>query len=218
MDIQMPVMGGIEATSKISEYEEKNRKHHIPIVALTANALQGDREKYLKAGMDNYISKPIELDKLRTLLLEYFPNKILKENTEVSMQEAESDIKINQVDEVKEKIVVEKKETVKFDILIYRENSLSTLIYVTMLNNLGYEVDVATGVDNFMNKLENKYYHYILFDAALVMKIQCLIVELIEERNAIPLMFISDKEENNACCQTLSMNATVDEMKNKLDQ
>jgi len=218
MDIQMPVMGGIEATSKISEYEEKNRKHHIPIVALTANALQGDREKYLKAGMDNYLSKPIELDKLRTLLLEYFPNKILKENTETPMQEEKPLIEAEKRDEVKETVAVEKHDTVKFDILLYKENSLATLIYVTMLNTLGYDVDVATSVDNFMNKLENKHYRYVLFDASLLMKIQCLIVELIEERNAVPLMFISDKEENNACCQTLSMNATVDEMKNRLDQ
>ncbi|RTZ89947.1 MAG: hybrid sensor histidine kinase/response regulator, partial [Planctomycetota bacterium] len=48
MDIQMPVMGGIEATKAILEYEEAEGVPHIPIVALTANALQGDREKYLR--------------------------------------------------------------------------------------------------------------------------------------------------------------------------
>ena len=218
MDIQMPVMGGIEATEKITEYEEKNRKHHIPIVALTANALQGDREKYLNAGLDNYLSKPIELDKLRTLLLEYFSHRILKDDTETPTQEIISDEEEHKAEELKKVVVSDNKEAVKFDILLYRENSLSTYIYVTMLNNLGYDVDVATSMDNFMNKLENKYYHYILFDAAPFMKIQCLMVELIEERNAVPLMFISDKEENNACCQTLSMDATADEMKNKLDQ
>ena len=218
MDIQMPVMGGIEATEKITEYEEKNRKHHIPIVALTANALQGDREKYLNAGLDNYLSKPIELDKLRTLLLEYFSHRMLKEDTETPTQEIISDEEEPKVEEVKEPVVTDDKEAVKFDILLYRENSLATHIYVTMLNNLGYDVDVATSMDNFMNKLENKYYHYIVFDAAPFMKIQCLMVELMEERDAVPLMFISDKEENNACCQTLSMDATVDEMKNKLDQ
>jgi signal transduction histidine kinase/CheY-like chemotaxis protein len=73
MDIQMPVLGGIEATHKIIEYEEKNRKHHIPIVALTANALSGDREKYMDEGMDNYLSKPIDLERLNILLQEYFP-------------------------------------------------------------------------------------------------------------------------------------------------
>ncbi|RRS30300.1 MAG: hypothetical protein P794_07565 [Epsilonproteobacteria bacterium (ex Lamellibrachia satsuma)] len=76
MDIQMPVMGGIDATGKILEYEEKQRKRHVPIVALTANALEGDREKYINAGMDDYLSKPIELEKLNVLLQEYFPYKI----------------------------------------------------------------------------------------------------------------------------------------------
>ncbi|HHO65100.1 MAG TPA: response regulator, partial [Epsilonproteobacteria bacterium] len=107
MDIQMPVMGGIEATEKISEYEEKNRKHHIPIVALTANALQGDREKYLNAGLDNYLSKPIELDKLRTLLLSYFSDKIRKEDTEIQVPEIVPDAVEDKAEEVKETVVAE---------------------------------------------------------------------------------------------------------------
>jgi CheY-like chemotaxis protein len=82
MDIQMPVMGGMEATGKIISYERHNHKEHIPIVALTANALSGDREKYIGAGMDNYLSKPIELDALNKLLQEYFHDKIIQSNGE----------------------------------------------------------------------------------------------------------------------------------------
>ncbi|MEO1953090.1 MAG: ATP-binding protein, partial [Campylobacterales bacterium] len=84
MDIQMPVLGGIEATQKIIDYEQQNRKHHVPIVALTANALTGDKEKYLKAGMDNYLSKPIELPALKAVLMEYFANRaeIIEENND----------------------------------------------------------------------------------------------------------------------------------------
>ncbi|MBU0969108.1 MAG: response regulator [Proteobacteria bacterium] len=63
MDIQMPVMGGLEATQKIRLLERKSR-FHIPIVALTANVMKGDREKYLAAGMDGYLSKPIQKRKL----------------------------------------------------------------------------------------------------------------------------------------------------------
>ncbi|HSR74284.1 MAG TPA: ATP-binding protein, partial [Sulfurovum sp.] len=68
MDIQMPVMGGLEATANILSHERNHRKKHIPIVALTANALVGDREMYMAAGMDSYISKPIELEELKQLL------------------------------------------------------------------------------------------------------------------------------------------------------
>ena len=77
MDIEMPVMGGMEATGQILAYERKHHKKHIPIVALTANALSGDREKYLGAGMDDYLSKPIHLDALNELLERYFKEKIV---------------------------------------------------------------------------------------------------------------------------------------------
>lgn len=57
MDIQMPVMNGIEATEKIREYEEKSGKK-IVIIAVTAYSLEKDRIRIMAAGMDNYLSKP----------------------------------------------------------------------------------------------------------------------------------------------------------------
>ena len=65
MDVQMPHMGGVEATAIIRQKEEGSG-WHIPIIALTANTMKGDREKYLANGMDGYLAKPIrpqELDK-----------------------------------------------------------------------------------------------------------------------------------------------------------
>ena len=73
MDVQMPKMDGIKATALIRE-KEKSTASHIPIVALTAHALKGDRERCLEMGMDDYLSKPIRREELLITL-----NRILSQ-------------------------------------------------------------------------------------------------------------------------------------------
>ncbi len=72
MDCQMPLMDGFEATHAIRRAESSG-KTRLPIIAMTANAMQGDRERCIAAGMDDYISKPIDTDRLRAMLEQWLP-------------------------------------------------------------------------------------------------------------------------------------------------
>jgi CheY-like chemotaxis protein len=64
MDVQMPEMSGLEATRAIRESDGRLYDRKIPIIALTAYAMKGDRERMLDAGMDDYVSKPVDMHKL----------------------------------------------------------------------------------------------------------------------------------------------------------
>jgi len=74
MDVEMPEMSGIEATKIIRKGEEIS-KQHIPIVAMTAYAMKEDRQRCLDAGMDTYLSKPVNVNELHKVLKEYSPRK-----------------------------------------------------------------------------------------------------------------------------------------------
>ncbi|MBM3296752.1 MAG: PAS domain S-box protein, partial [Candidatus Aminicenantes bacterium] len=72
MDVQMPELDGFEATAAVRS-REKETGGHMPIVAMTAHALKGDRERCLEAGMDGYVAKPLNMEDLRKAILEMTP-------------------------------------------------------------------------------------------------------------------------------------------------
>jgi len=73
MDLQMPEMDGLEATRRVRE-EESTTGSHIPVVAMTACAMVGDREKCIQGGFDGYLTKPIDVQELEQVLAEYAPS------------------------------------------------------------------------------------------------------------------------------------------------
>jgi len=266
MDIQMPVMGGIDATKKILEFEEKHRKNHVPIVAVTANALDGDREKYINAGMDSYISKPIELEQLKFLIKEYFPHKVVEnkeesienvieekqdhvDTTDISMDEEIHDDTIEawesakQIDENIEEENVdlqssdnvaetpEKEEEIiavvavekvvepkrKSDILVYHSMSLIANLYGSILKNLEYTIDIVTDDQEFLDRLDDTEYTFVIYDAEPFISMKCMIVDLIEENGAKPFALIhSLSEQDDFCCDTLEEKANIEDIRKKL--
>jgi CheY-like chemotaxis protein/HPt (histidine-containing phosphotransfer) domain-containing protein len=76
MDVQMPVMDGFEATRRIRDSQSTASNHRIPIIAMTAHAMQSDRDKCLQAGMDDYVSKPVAPQALAEVMNRWLPKEI----------------------------------------------------------------------------------------------------------------------------------------------
>lgn len=76
MDVQMPFLDGVETTKMIRRLEQENKLGHVPIIAFTAHALEGDRERFLSVGMDGYISKPFEIQNLYNVIEETVKEQI----------------------------------------------------------------------------------------------------------------------------------------------
>jgi len=110
MDINMPEMNGIDATKVLRE-----AKITTPIIALTANALEGDKERFLAQGMDDYISKPIDTKLLDALLKKY-------QDIKGDVSETETVVPVEELSKIEDKIFVdallEAKESMHFSIAI----------------------------------------------------------------------------------------------------
>ena len=86
MDVRMPEMDGIEATARIRSLGD--HRSSIPVVALTANAMRGDRETYLEQGFDDYLAKPVEKPDLLDMLSKWLPNRPGQEDAATGEQES----------------------------------------------------------------------------------------------------------------------------------
>jgi two-component system, sensor histidine kinase and response regulator len=90
MDVQMPVLDGLSATKVIRELQTKNELPKFPIIAMTAHAMKGDRERCLEAGMDEYVSKPVRPLQLACVLANFFEVLTKTENQPVDSSKSET--------------------------------------------------------------------------------------------------------------------------------
>ena len=103
MDCQMSEMDGYKATGLIRKREGENKLSATPIIAFTANAMKGDRDKCITAGMNDYVSKPVKKERVAAILLEWLPEeKLMQQSTEqkeVSTRKILECPQINNIDE-----------------------------------------------------------------------------------------------------------------------
>jgi len=165
MDIQMPILNGVDATKKILKYEQLKGIEHTPIVAVTANALKGDRERFLSEGLDEYVSKPINLEKFVTVLNIFFPHS------------------------------QKMKKVIKKDILLYKRTSTEAKIIAAILNKLEYSVDIAENTDELKKIMDIESYQCILLDRTQDEVLHKDLTQKIKSKNIPTLLFIDSNED-----------------------
>ena len=165
MDIQMPVMNGIDATKAITAFEQSMGLAHTPIVAVTANALKGDRERFMAEGMDEYVSKPINLEKFIGVLKLFFQDS--------------SSIDIPQVP--------------KSDILLYKETPMEAKIISAILEKLDYSVDVVENLDELKKVMDVNSYKCILLDRVNSEVAHSNVAQYIKAQNIPSMLFVDGK-------------------------
>ncbi len=201
MDIQMPVMGGVEATKKILEYEHDRGLHHTPVIALTANALQGDREMYLRKGFDDYIPKPINLGQL---------SRVLKTATKTEDEQNKTPDE-NKKENNHIKIAPNKKTVLMFS----TSSGLVQKMHKDALNFAGYEFEVADDIKIFFELLGQKHPYYILVDGRSIQKDECMLVELLKGRD-LSVHIFGTIDKSLSCAGVFDEYATVSELLNKI--
>ena len=158
MDIQMPFLDGTEATAEILEYEQTTNSAHVPIVALTANALKGDRERFLAAGLDEYTTKPLVRSEIINILTHFLAEYI------VEVKDLPKDQ--TQVKTVKKELVQTPPEY-SADILLAKKSMFETKLYTKIFSSLGYSYQDVHSIDELKDALKTNNYKLVMYDKEL---------------------------------------------------
>lgn len=188
MDIQMPVLDGVEATQEILDYEEDFDRPHVPIIALTANALKGDRERFMEAGMDEYTTKPLVRTEIVGLLNHFLADRLIPdtESKEEDPTDEEAPLETDimtlpeevEIEVVSDTVVTRSEmerpaEELKAptkprkDIILAKKSLLEGKLFAHLLTDLGYTFTTVASVDELQATMAKDPHKLILFDKEL---------------------------------------------------
>ena len=180
MDIQMPVLDGMEATMEILEYEEDEEQTHVPIVALTANALKGDRERFMGIGMDEYTTKPLVRSEIMSILSQFIGHKIVDSKSkpqEDALTPAAPAAPVKPAAPVTPPPATPEPAapaqtpaaaTPSFDAdILLAKKGLQARLFSQLIADLGYSFEIAKNGTELNELLSQKQYQVVMFDKSL---------------------------------------------------
>ncbi len=209
MDIQMPVMDGIEATHEIINYEVEEKLQHVPIIALTANALTGDRERFLEQGLDDYIPKPIENNELLYILKKFLKPKNEDENMESSSTEVleidNNKTEVSKDNTIEKLSILEEEKTDKNEknkhnnkkILILKKNPLEAQILSKVITNMNYDIEIVHNSNELEKYIDKEEYDILFIDKEVEQFNQNILKKQHPNMNVIMLSLNKTNEHYN---------------------
>ncbi len=152
MDCQMPIMDGFEASCTITAMKNKKEVADIPIIALTANAMKGDRERCLEAGMNDYIAKPMRKTDLIQSLSRWLPERLVShpEESERHIIESDSDILFDNA-----------------QVLLVEDNRINREFVVELLESMGCFVTIAENGLVATKRIQSGEFDVVLMDCQM---------------------------------------------------
>jgi len=214
MDIAMPVMDGVEATHQILQYEKENNKPHTPIVAVTANALKGDRERFMSEGLYEYITKPIKKDAILRVLNMFVPEKsVVDPRVEAAIEKKFESvlgqgigITTQPVQTIRESIaasasIIIPQDVSKYelkDVLVFKKTLIETEIFSQIIGQLNDSVEAVSSVEDLKKALEVSHFRVVIVDKEIGEDILKAVVsavknaELAQNRGHIAIVLFYD--------------------------